>query len=144
MTLTTKALRIVKIVFYALGVVDPTSTVIKGLIALVEKLIQSKIFQVSITNSTTYSATPGTGPYSTAEDRAFIVADFGDGNAHNYQLPGPKDTGVFIGHGELDVTGTLVTNLQTALHTYAVGEDGSTPEVLITHGWRSERKPLKH
>jgi len=137
--------RVCKVVFYVLStVVNADDPVVKGLIDLIERIIQAKAKATTIAISTEYAATPTNSAYGTVEDR--MLLDIGDDatNSHNWKIPGPKTTDFLSTDKEnVDFSNAAVAALVTAIQTYAFNQDGVTPMGSESLGHRIELKQLK-
>jgi hypothetical protein len=140
-----RLLRICKVVFYvASTVVNADDPVIKGIIALIERIVQGKGITSTIAISTGVSSTAGTGSYSTAEDRCLLSMQMTDGPASNFKIPGPAPSDFLTADKEsIDAAGPNISGLVTAVMNHCVGQDGVSHYTGEVKGHRIETKRIK-
>lgn len=140
-TFKTKLLKFVKIVLkVATTVVDPKDAVIKGIIELIERIIQAKAQTVELAVSKSFTGTAGTGSYSSVRDRVRMNLLDGDGRSHPFQIPSPKAADFLSDKEGADFgAGTPMAALVTSLTTYATAQDGSVGFTGAATGHRDER-----
>jgi hypothetical protein len=136
--------KVARIVFYvAATIVNPDDPVIKGLIALIEKIIRAKATQIEVHNAQAFNGSAGSQAYSTCEDKAQLALLDADGKSHNWKVPGLKGSILDTDGETVKPSAAAVATWITDVSTFVEGPGGVAVTTAF-EGHRLMRKRLKH
>lgn len=125
------------------AIIDPSNALIQSVVTAINAMTHAIGLTIEISKGTTFSNTPGTGPF-VVEDKAILVSHDLEGNPHTWKLPAPLDTDFESDNETVDVTAGAVGSLSSMIQANARSQQGGALTLLLKGHRTTSRKPLKH
>lgn len=125
------------------GIIDPNNAGIQAIVTAINALTRAIALTIELSQVDAIAGSPVMSADYISEDKAAFKALDGDGQAHNYRIPGPT-AAIFLANKEtIDMTNLDVVAFVAAVTANALGR-GGVPITTIPVGFRAEnRKKLK-